>query len=128
MTRNPAPSFFRALGDETRWRIVRLVADRALCVCELADILGMPQSSVSSHVQIIRKAGLLESERCGKWTYFRIHTKHHPLLTRLIESFPNSPEHKIDLIKAKARLKDRENSCCPGPVKLAEQTSCNSRN
>jgi ArsR family transcriptional regulator len=125
---NSAPSFFRALGDDTRWRIVRLVMDRALCVCELADILGMPQSSVSSHVQIIRKAALLESERCGKWMYFRIHTKHHPLLTRLIESFPNSPEQKTDLKKAKARLKDRENSCCQGPVKLAESTSCNSTN
>ncbi len=125
---NFAPSFFRALGDETRWRIVRLVMDRALCVCELADILGMPQSSVSSHVQIIRKAGLLESERCGKWTYFRIHPKHFPLLTRIAEAFPDSPGHKADLKKAKARLKDRADSCCPGPVKLAEQTSCNSRN
>ena len=125
---NSAPSFFRALGDETRWRIVRLVMDRALCVCELADILGMPQSSVSSHVQIIRKAGLLESERCGKWTYFRILPKHLTLLTRIIEAFPNSPEHKTDLKKVKARLTDRENSCCPGPVKLAEPTSCNSRN
>lgn len=116
---NSAPSFFRALGDETRWRIVRLVADRALCVCEIADILGMPQSSVSSHVQIIRKAGLLESERCGKWTYFRILGKHLPLLTQLVESLPNDPNHKTDLIKAKARLKDRENSCCPGPIKLS---------
>jgi ArsR family transcriptional regulator len=119
VTMHSAPSFFRALGDDTRWRIVRLVAERALCVCELADILGMPQSSVSSHVQIIRKAGLLESERCGKWTYFRIHTKHLPLLTRLIESLPNDPNHKTDLKKAKARLKDRENSCCPGPIKLS---------
>jgi ArsR family transcriptional regulator len=59
VTRNPAPSFFRALGDETRWRIVRLVMYRALCDCELADILGMPQSSVSSHVQIILKSWML---------------------------------------------------------------------
>lgn len=128
VTRNPAPSFFRALGDETRWRIVRLVMDRALCVCELADILGMPQSSVSSHVQIIRKTGLLESEHCGKWTYFRIHPNHFSLLSHLTESFPSSPEHKSDLKKAKARLKDRENSCCPGPIKLAQPTSCNSTN
>jgi ArsR family transcriptional regulator, arsenate/arsenite/antimonite-responsive transcriptional repressor len=116
---NSAPSFFRALGDDTRWRIVRLVADRALCVCELADILGMPQSSVSSHVQIIRKAGLLESERCGKWTYFRIHGKHLPLLSHLIETLPNDPNHKTDLKRAKTRLKDRESSCCPGPIKLS---------
>lgn len=128
MTRNSAPTFFRALGDETRWRIVRLVIDRALCVCELADIMGMPQSSVSSHVQIIRKAGLLESERCGKWTYFRIHPQHVPLLSQFIEHFPNNPEHKTDLKKARARLTHRETTCCPGPVKLAEPTSCNSNN
>lgn len=119
-----APSFFRALGDETRWRILRLVMDRALCVCELADILGMPQSSVSSHVQIIRKAGLLESERCGKWTYFRIHSHHFPLLTQVIATFPNTQEHKTDLKKAKARLADRDNSCCPGPTKLASSSCC----
>ena len=51
-------AFSRALADPTRWRIIRLVMEDALCVCELADILEMPQSSVSSHVQVIRKAGL----------------------------------------------------------------------
>ena len=127
MTKSLAPIFFRALGDETRWRIVRLVIDRALCVCELADILGMPQSSLSSHVQVIRKAGLLESERREKWTYFRIHPKHLPLLSQIIEAFPTSAEHKTDLKKAKSRLKDRETSCCPGPIKLAK-ISCNSTN
>jgi ArsR family transcriptional regulator len=124
---NPAPSLFRALGDETRWRIVRLVMDRALCVCELADILEMPQSSVSSHVQIIRKAGLLESERCGKWTYFRIHPNYLPLLSEIISALPKETAHRSYETKAKTRLIDRANSCCPGPIKLAE-TSCNSTN
>jgi ArsR family transcriptional regulator, arsenate/arsenite/antimonite-responsive transcriptional repressor len=112
--------FCRALADETRCRIVRLVMDRALCVCELADILGMPQSSVSSHVQIIRKAGLLESERCGKWTYFRIHASRVSEIRQIIGMFPVNAGHKADLKKAKARLRDRANSCCPGPVKLAD--------
>ena len=122
-----APSFFRALGDETRWRILRLVMEQSLCVCELADILVMPQSSVSSHVQIIRKAGLLESERCGKWTYFRIHPCQISLLTQVIATFPNTPEHKTDLKKARARLADRENSCCPGPIKLASSSCCSTK-
>jgi len=117
---NTAPSFFRALADDTRWRIVRLVKDRALCVCELADILEMPQSSVSSHVQIIRKAGLLESEPCGKWTYFRISKTHLPLLTKIIATLPDSTDHASDMEKAETRLADRANSCCPGPVKLAK--------
>lgn len=113
-------SFFRALSDETRWRIVHLVRDRALCVCELADILEMPQSSVSSHVQIIRKAGMIESERRGKWTYFRINQKHRQLLSKILLSLPDDLDHESDQAKAKSRLADRENSCCPGPIKLAK--------
>ena len=112
--------FFRAMADETRWRIVRLVADRAMCVCELADILEMPQSSVSSHVQIIRKAGMLESETCGKWTYFRIARGHLPLLKLVMKSFPGSALRGVDLKRADARMARREGSCCPGPVKLAK--------
>ena len=117
---NPAPTYFRALADATRWRIVRLVKDRALCVCELADILEMPQSSVSSHVLIIRKAGMLESERCGKWTYFRISRNHLPLLTKIITTLPGDTVHASDLERAEARLASRADSCCPGPVRLAK--------
>ncbi len=119
MTTN-AVEFFRCLADATRLRIVRLVMDRALCVCELADVLGMPQSSVSSHVQIIRKAGLLESETCGKWTYFRIDRGKLSLLKNLLRQFPDAVEFAADAEKAEARLARRETSCCPGPVKLGK--------
>jgi ArsR family transcriptional regulator, arsenate/arsenite/antimonite-responsive transcriptional repressor len=114
-------TFFRAVADETRWRIVRLVMDRALCVCELSDILGMPQSSVSSHVQIIRKAGLLESETRGKWTYFRIERGQLALLKAVLKNFPDSGNFSADAEKAEARLARRETSCCPGPVKLGQR-------
>jgi ArsR family transcriptional regulator len=112
-------TLFRAMADETRWRIIRLVIERALCVCELADILKMPQSSVSSHVQIIRKAGLLESETCGKWTYFRICRSRLALLKALLIQFPGDETHAQDAERAAARLARRESSCCQGPVKLA---------
>lgn len=112
-------TWFRAMADETRWRIVRLVAERALCVCELADILEMPQSSVSSHVQIIRKAGLLESETCGKWTYFRIRRDHLALLKMISKQFADSDAYVSDIERCERRLARREGSCCPGPVKLA---------
>lgn len=111
-------TFFKALADPTRWRIVRLVMDQALCVCELADILDMPQSSVSSHVQIIRRAGLLESESCGKWTYFRIARRHLPLLRSCLKSLDDEPHHATDARRAKQRLAVRATSCCPGPTKL----------
>ncbi len=114
-------TFSRALADLTRWRIVRLVMDEALCVCELADILEMPQSSVSSHVQVIRRAGLLESEKCEKWTYFRIAPHYLALLRSIAAFFPDSGKSAWsgDSAKAAIRLKERKNSCCPGPRKLA---------
>lgn len=117
-------TFTRALGDATRWRIVRLVMDEALCVCEIADILEMPQSSVSSHVQILRKANLLESEKCEKWTYFRIDDLYLKLIRDLERFFESSDDEvwKADDLKSKQRLAQREESCCPGPKKLASRT------
>lgn len=117
---NPVTSC-RALGDETRWRVIRLVMEDALCVCELADILEMPQSSLSSHVQVIRKAGLLESEKCEKWTYFRVAREWLPFVRGILRNFPGDAAnfHPGDAAKAAARLHERENSCCPGPRKLA---------
>ena len=112
-------TFTRALGDATRWRIVRLVMDEALCVCELADILDMPQSSVSSHVQILRKAGLLESEKCEKWTYFRIAPEFRQLTATLADFFgSDDATAKSDAARALSRLAEREDSCCPGPKNL----------
>jgi ArsR family transcriptional regulator len=120
-----AVSFARALGDPTRWRILRLVREDALCVCELADILGMPQSSVSSHVQIIRKAGLLESERCEKWTYFRLSAQAHELVETIARAFDDAStaEARTDGAKAVQRLARREQSCCAGPKVLANPVS-----
>lgn len=118
-------TFAKALADETRWRIVRLVMDEALCVCELADILDMPQSTISSHVQIIRKAGMLENEKCGKWTYFRIESRSLRLLGEMEKFFQpeENAESRRDRKKAVARLRQREGSCCPGPVKLIGRKS-----
>lgn len=111
-------AIFRTLADDTRWRIVRMVMGHALCVCELADILGMPQSSVSSHVQIIRRAGLLEEETCGKWTYFRIAPAWLVPLRTIMKQFPDTGKYADDSEKTEARLARRASSCCPGPVKL----------
>lgn len=112
-----------ALADSTRLRIVHLVLDEALCVCELADILDMPQSSVSSHLQVIRKAGMLESEKCEKWIYYRLAPESRRLLEMLSVEFSNSLEAdsklKRDAKRSKARLAEREQSCCPGPNILA---------
>lgn len=116
-------TFTQALADETRWRLLRLLFDDPLCVCELADILGMPQSSVSSHLQILRLADLLESERRGKWIYYRVARARRPLLSRLTTAFAAGPGQDRtlagDAARARKRLASRDRSCCPLPRKSA---------
>jgi len=62
----------KALADRTRLRILRLLLQRDLCVCELLFILQMEQSRVSHQLRILRDAGLAEDIRAGKWIIYRV--------------------------------------------------------
>jgi ArsR family transcriptional regulator len=64
----------KALGDDTRLRIFALLTRAELCVCEIEDILDLPQSLVSNHLAVLRRAGLLESRRDSedaRWIFYR---------------------------------------------------------
>lgn len=115
--------FARAFADETRWRILQLISNEPMCVCELADILDMPQSSVSSQIQVIKKAGILESERCEKWIYYRVAANYRTLLATIGSFFEVSPASdtvlKADAANALQRLTERDESCCPPPKELS---------
>ena len=115
--------FAPRLADETRWRILVLLWEQPLCVCEIADILDMPQSSVSSHVQVIRRADLLESERREQWVYCRVARWALPVLATLRKHFNLQPGSVAVLARDGKRmikrLAQREKSCCPVPRELA---------
>lgn len=63
---------FKALADETRLRILALLTDGELCVCDLMAILDLPQSTVSRHLAYLRNAGWVEDRRQGVWMYYRL--------------------------------------------------------
>jgi ArsR family transcriptional regulator len=56
-------SIFKALSDETRLRTVTLLTHSELCVCDIMEILRLPQSTVSRHLATLRQAGLVEDRR-----------------------------------------------------------------
>ena len=62
----------RALGDETRARIMGMLGVRALCVCELMAVLSLSQATVSDHVRVLLDAGLLSTSRESYWTLYTI--------------------------------------------------------
>ena len=63
---------FKALGDETRLRIVALLSHGELCVCHLEEALGLSQPKVSRHLAILRMTGVVEHRREGSWVYYKL--------------------------------------------------------
>jgi ArsR family transcriptional regulator len=98
---------------------VHLVFDRALCVCELADVLRLPQSTLSSHLRVIHGAGMLDCERREKWLFYRVKPDLQPLLLVIFRHFEadceSVPALARDASKAEARIARREAACCPNP-------------
>lgn len=63
---------FRALGDETRLRLLEILTAGERCVADLMGILGLGQSLVSHHLRTLREAGLVTVRREGRWVYYAI--------------------------------------------------------
>ncbi len=72
MNMKEASALFRLLGDEVRLRILRLLAAERLNVTELTGILGIAQSGVSRHLGMLRESGLVEEQREGGFSYYRV--------------------------------------------------------
>jgi ArsR family transcriptional regulator, arsenate/arsenite/antimonite-responsive transcriptional repressor len=64
--------FFRALGDPARLRLLNLIGNREICVCYLVDVLCYPQPKISRHLAYLRRAGIVEARRQGKWMHYKI--------------------------------------------------------
>ena len=76
---------FKALSDPTRLRILMLLLQGELCVCELVFTLKMNQSRISHQLRILRDVDLVEDIREGKWTNYRIPDKKKKKLRELFD-------------------------------------------
>lgn len=76
---------FKALADETRLRILNLLRQREICVCEIVDVLGLNQSKVSRHLATLKHAGLVSCRRDGPWIYYALTPLSDDLGSRLMD-------------------------------------------
>ena len=107
------PRIFAALADQTRLRIVRLMAqtDEEVCLCELVDSLQEPQYKLSRHVRDLREAGILNAEREGRWIYHRLVRReaHLRKLYATVLSLPDSDgvfQGDVKRFNERMRLRD----------------------
>src|SRR4051794_31771630 len=81
---------FKALGDETRLRIVALLSHGELCVCHVQGALGLTQPNASRQLGILRNAAVVESRREGTWTYYKLAAQADGRCGRQLESLVRS--------------------------------------
>jgi ArsR family transcriptional regulator, arsenate/arsenite/antimonite-responsive transcriptional repressor len=62
----------RLLADPLRAQIVQLLAGEALCTCHLVEETGAKQTNISNHLRQLREAGVVDTEPCGRFTYYRL--------------------------------------------------------
>ena len=111
---NRADLTFRAFADRTRLRILHLLRDGELCVCDIVDTIGAPQPKISRHLAYLRRAGLVLARKDGLWSYYSLAPArdefHEKLLDCLTCCFSSVPSLKKDA--ASLRLKKSSRRCC----------------
>ena len=109
----------KALADPTRVRVLAALRSGELCVCELSDVLDVTQSTLSTHLQVIREANLVQTRKEGKWVYYALKPGADRLLKGVFGFFATelaeAPLLRRDEARLKKRLAEREDgACCRG--------------
>ena len=94
---------FAALADPTRLRLLNLMDGREVCVCYFVEILKQGQPKISRHLAYLRKAGIVEARRDGKWMHYRIErpddARAVSILDATLQSLKGDKDMQVDLAR-----------------------------
>ncbi len=65
---------FKALGDETRLRILMMLADGEKCACDIQENFDLKQPTISHHMKILQQSALVQVDKRGKWMFYSLNT------------------------------------------------------
>ncbi len=97
---------FKGLSDETRLKILALLWDKPLCVCEIMGTLGITQTKASRHLIYLKNAGLLTSKREDKWTEYRVREDLPDSIKEILERTINIIKESRDFQEICKKLKE----------------------
>jgi ArsR family transcriptional regulator len=96
-------TLFAALADPTRLRLLNMMDGREVCVCYFVEILEQGQPKISRHLAYLRRAGIVEARRDGKWMHYRIErpddAKAASILGVTLQSFKTDRDMQADLAR-----------------------------
>jgi ArsR family transcriptional regulator, arsenate/arsenite/antimonite-responsive transcriptional repressor len=102
-------TFFMALADKTRLRLLNLMRDGEICVCFFTEVLEESQPKISRHLAYLRNAGLVEARRDGKWMHYKIIEPANEIAANIFRETLASLKNQADLQQDYVRL---EVACC----------------
>jgi len=102
--------FFAALADENRLRLLYLMKEGEICVCYLQGVLQTNQPKISRHLAYLKRAGLVEARRDGKWMHYRL-KKQESNQEKVLSETLRHLEMEPAIQKDARRLKQIQ--CCP---------------
>jgi ArsR family transcriptional regulator, arsenate/arsenite/antimonite-responsive transcriptional repressor len=97
-------TLFRALADRTRLRLLNLMGDDEVCVCFFVEILGESQPKISRHLAYLRRAGVVDARREGKWMHYRIVNPPNPHALRVLSELRLCLAEDKGMQRERARL------------------------
>lgn len=103
----------KALSDETRLRIINLLYEKELCVCDIMETLQITQTKASRHLSYLKNAGLVTDRKHAQWVYYSIiNDDNNKFLDSLItDNLRNLDQFKSDLLSLRDWLKRKNISC-----------------
>jgi ArsR family transcriptional regulator len=107
-------SLGQAIVEPTRVRIIAALRPRELCVCELVDALEISQSTLSTHLQVLRQTGMVTTRKEGRWIYYSLIDRKVRLIDAIFSHVqPNAdPRLRRDAERIARRLAIREDGRC----------------
>ena len=104
---NQLTNIFKLLSDETRLRMLVLLHQKELCVCELSGILDVPQPRISKNLSKLRDLNLVTDMRQEKFVFYTL-KKDNPLLVHTLQSIMDHLDDYPILVADHIRLEDKE--------------------
>ena len=104
----------KALADSNRLRILNLLHEKTLCVCDLEAVLELNQSNLSRHLSRLKQAGIVKARKEALFTYYsreKLSPPYGEIVDSLCEAIHHDPAWETDRTRLKQRLRSARNCC-----------------
>ena len=86
----------KAMGNPVRLRILAMLREGELCVCQMTALLDLATSTVSAHLAELKRAGLVHERKDGRWVFYRLVEEEPPMLASVWTTVARDPRVRAD--------------------------------